>query len=574
MDAHVVDYLGSKGTHFAYNDAKPVEQAGHSAGYVRFFDNTYTQVGSDFGAEGDLRAPDIHELNIPGVDNGETFIQDVYEIRAWDMSPYRGPRDGYILDGCFQEVSIRTKKINFEWCALDWIPPYDTYMYPHGINNPNYSLPIAGNGTRDAPWDFFHINAIAKNLEGDYAISSRHLNTIYKLAGLNNNLGKKPGEIIWRLGGKHSDFQMTDFNFSRQHTVRFHSTGPTKTVLTFFDNAFDGWSRSSKWSTGKIVQVDNSTWTANLMAQYDSPDHEASGSQGSLQILPNSNVFLGWGNRMFVSEHEFDGKLLFYGEFTAGMSFRAWKHPWIGYPTWKPKVLGYAANCTDRMYAYASWNGATEVAAWRFWTSVSTRFGPWRNTGTWPKQGFETLVNFTERATDGKNVEFVPFIVVEALDRSGYVLGTSEVTKTFVPNMTYIDAIPRFWKNICNETQCDEMWFHYPEVQSCASGCGLNHRGAWVIIVILVVALELITWALELYWGDYVRAAPLDIVVVAPSGLTGGLAFSSNSWLAQHVTGPARPGLKRYVSSPAPVSPIVYNRPSEKGVRHVSGVDV
>lgn len=478
------------------NDAAPTEQAGHSAGLVRFFDKTYTQVGSDYSAAGNLRAPDIHELNTPIQEQGETMLVDIYEVRSMDLRPYLGVLDGYVLDACFQEVSLRTKAVLFQWCALDHMPIWDTYIYLHipGTAGKNDSMPIAGNGTWDAPWDFFHINAVGKNLEGDYIVSGRHMDAVYKIAGLNNNLGIAPGEIIWNLGGKRNDFDMQDgFNFSRQHTVRFLSTGKTESTITLFNNAFDGWFYTSHYSTGQLISINNETMTARLVSEYSPPSGERSRSfsQGSMQVLDNGNVFMGWGNRAYVSEHSADGTPIYWAHFSGSVeSFRAWKFPWKGYPTTKPKVVSYAYNGTKPLYAYVSWNGATEVAAWSLYYSESTRHGPWISAGTVVKDGFETRINFTELSQQRTN--FYPYVYAEALDKNGEVLATSEVCETFVPNKDF--------KKECNETLCYKKdWYKYQSEDSEAEGIPRNHGVTIWVLALLFVALELVS----LVWSDW-----------------------------------------------------------------------
>lgn len=44
------------------------------------------------------------------------------------------------------------------------------------------------------------------------------------------------GEVVWRLGGKNSDFEQ-DFNFSWQHDARVVSQNDTVTIISFLDNA-------------------------------------------------------------------------------------------------------------------------------------------------------------------------------------------------------------------------------------------------------------------------------------------------------------------------------------------------
>jgi len=504
MDAHVCSYMGQKGTHICYNDAAPIEQAGHSAGVVRFFDNTYTQVATDFGAAGDLRGPDIHELNTPDWESGETFLQDIYEKRAINLTEYDGPEDGYILDGCFQEIEIATKSVAFQWCALEHIPIWHTYTYLQHDGQKNYTTPITANGSYNGPWDWMHFNAVSKNEEGDYVISARHHNTIYKIAGKNNNMGLTPGEIMWRLGGKFSDFKM-DFNFSRQHTVKFVSTSKEETVISFYNNAYDGLAYTARYSEGQLVTLNNKTMVATLTQSYPDPLEELSVSQGSVQLQDNGNVVVSWGNRARFSEFTKAGKLLYHAKFLGGVeSFRVWKFPWKGYPKWAPKLLAYAHNASAPLHAYVSWNGATEVKAWRFHVSESTSHGPWKTLATVPKSGFETFVNFTaltafQASSNGRleRITAYPYMYATALDSAGYTLAHTAVTHAFIPNATIS-------KKKCNETACHDLkWFEYDASWSIGHTVQRNHSaGIWALLL-FIAAIELIAWvAVEWGWGN------------------------------------------------------------------------
>ena len=48
-------------------------------------------------------------------------------------------------------------------------------------------------------WDYVHLNSIGVDPDGNLLVSSRNTHTIYKI-------DRSSGQIIWRLGGKHSDF--------------------------------------------------------------------------------------------------------------------------------------------------------------------------------------------------------------------------------------------------------------------------------------------------------------------------------------------------------------------------------
>ena len=78
----------------------------------------------------------------------------------------------------------------------------------------------------------------------------RYTSAIYKISG-------KDGSIIWRLGGKLSDFE-ADFNFSSQHTAKFYSQNSSVTVISFLDNASDEWEKqltTARTSAVKLVAL-------------------------------------------------------------------------------------------------------------------------------------------------------------------------------------------------------------------------------------------------------------------------------------------------------------------------------
>jgi hypothetical protein len=447
MDFHVCDYLGGIGDHLCFNDALPIQQGGHSSGVIRFFDNTYTQVGPDFGARNGLIGPDIHELNTPAGWEGRCFLQDVYQTVGADLRAYGGPEDGYVLSGCLQDVDIETGNVTFQWCSLDHIPLAETYV---GLT----SNAIAGAGTSSRPWDYIHLNSLDKDQNGDFLFSGRHTSTIYKIAGPSS---PNPGSIIWRLGGKNNSFHnQDDFKFSMQHTARWVGTDGSVTTLSFLDNASDGSpSRTTaKVSSGMVVALDTTAMIATLTEQYVQPDHKIARNQGSFQLLPNGNRFIGWGAISDVSEYALDGELLYHAKLSAGQSFRGWKFPFVGMPAKLPDILAYSQGCTAPLTIYVSWNGATEVRTWVFYSGDAPT-GPFTKLGTFPKNGFET--NVTVYPT-----RFAPYVYAEALDKHGTVLRKSNVVETFVPISTLAPS--------CNELQC-HVGTNYTQLDSMAADC-------------------------------------------------------------------------------------------------------
>jgi hypothetical protein len=87
-----------------------------------------------------------------------------------------------------QEIDILSGRVLFEWSSLDQVPVTDTYQGFSG-------------GTKDSPFDYFHVNSIAIADDGDLLVSARNTCAVYKVA-------RPGGQVRWRLGGKNSSFAM------------------------------------------------------------------------------------------------------------------------------------------------------------------------------------------------------------------------------------------------------------------------------------------------------------------------------------------------------------------------------
>jgi hypothetical protein len=80
----------------------------------------------------------------------------------------------------------------------------------------------------------------------------------------------------------------------------------------------------------------------------------------------------------------------------------------VGMPTDPPTLT------VDGTTAYVSWNGATEVASWRFLAGEDAESA--RNVGTVRREGFETSAEIPN----------APYVAAQALDADGHVLATVE----------------------------------------------------------------------------------------------------------------------------------------------------
>jgi hypothetical protein len=265
------------------------------------------------------------------------------------------------------------------------------------------------------------MNSVEKNEGGDYMVSARFTDTIYKISS--------DGHVIWKLGGKDSSFVLDGFNFSKQHDARFiEKTGPNKEVISFFDNASDGESNdTSTYSSALLVELDTgaSPPITKVIRRWIRPDEGISDRRGNFQLLPNKNAFVGWSENSYISEHTYDGDIVMEARFASQrfVTYRAYKHNFTGHPIEPPtlKVHVWGTSPAESLsVCYVSWNGATEVAMWEF-HRVDTSTDQSSLISRTKKSGFETIFQFAgyERS-----------VYAVAISATGEVLGRSEALST------------------------------------------------------------------------------------------------------------------------------------------------
>jgi hypothetical protein len=258
------------------------------------------------------------------------------------------------------------------------------------------------------PFDFFHINSINLDPDGTLLVSARNTWAVYEL-------DPRTGEIVWRLGGKRSSFAMgPGTGTAWQHDPRVLPGG----AISIFDNgASPGIHRQSR---AIVVALDAQHRRATLVSQIVHPSPLLSESQGNAQALENGDWLIGWGQDPHLSEFSASGALLFDARFPAHtQSYRSFRLPWSGTPAQAP-AFSFQAAGGDAGTAYASWNGATALAAWRVLSGPSPRaLAPVAQA---PRSGFETALAVPPGGA-GR------YMTVQALDGSGRVLAEAAVTK-------------------------------------------------------------------------------------------------------------------------------------------------
>jgi outer membrane protein assembly factor BamB len=366
---------------------------GQTPGEYVIFDESYREIASFTAANG--YNGDHHEFLISPQD---TALISIYDAVPRDLTSFGGPKDGVAIQGIIQELDIETGEVLFEWKSIDHVALEETYVTPSEDHYPGI--------------DYFHLNSIDVGPDNNLLISARETSTVYKI-------DRNSGRIIWRLGGKKSDFEMgPGARFAFQHDARRLPDG----TLSIFDNGSlvfeNGIPKAVEESRAIVLDLDAERMRASLVREYTHPDKQYADAAGNTQVLPNGNVFVGWGRGLAVSEFGNDGKLLFdFRVSPEHKSYRAFRFPWSGQPLDRPAAVAERTS-QNQLVVYASWNGATEVALWEVFAGPDP--DQLESLGSILRDGFETVI--LVQTSD-------PYVAVRAKHSSGRVLGASAPVK-------------------------------------------------------------------------------------------------------------------------------------------------
>jgi len=329
---------------------------------------------------GDHRQSDLHELLL--TPRGTAYITS-YERVPMDLSSLGGARRAQVVGGIVQELEIPSARVLWEWKSLDHVPVTESHGKP---------------GT---PYDYFHVNSIDVAPDGDLLVSARNTWAVYRVS-------RKTGAVLWRLGGKRSDFAMGPGTvFAWQHDARVHAGG--ELVSIFDDGAAPPVQPQSKVL---LLGLDHVHRRAHLVRKYvHRPERLLAHFMGNGQLLADGGMVVGWGSEPYITEFAADGSIRFDAKLPhGGENYRAFRFPWVGRPATPPALVRSPA---DGML-HASWNGATEAVSWQLRSGLDA--SSLQPSLTVPRTGFETRI----AAPAGDR-----YAAVAALDRNGTPLGVS-----------------------------------------------------------------------------------------------------------------------------------------------------
>ena len=267
----------------------------------------YQQIATVKPANG--YAPDFHEFLITPW-NTALILADTpgtANLTSLGLSAHQP-----VVDGVVQEIDIKTGKLLFQWVSSDHVPYSDSH---------------APMGQPGQPWDWFHINAVHLDTDGNLLISSRFTWTIYKV-----NL--RTGAMMWQLGGKHSTFAIKAApgqKLDRAGEIFAFQHDPEAlggNVYTVFDNESDGQQALYSASRAVTISLDQATGMATLIKSVNQPEGLTAGATGSAQTTKNGDLFVSWGGLSYFSEFSPSGRLLFNAKLDDAGTYRAYRLPW------------------------------------------------------------------------------------------------------------------------------------------------------------------------------------------------------------------------------------------------------
>jgi len=279
-------------------------------GLITWGDFSFTAVDKNFNYVRSYVAvngyvTDGHELQI--LPDGTYFlIGDSTEVVDMSRFVTNGNPTASVIENVVQQFTAADELI-FQWRAWDHMDILDQQQ----------AIDLTAQS-----FDFPHMNAIDVDDDGHILLSSRSTSECTKI-------NRDTGEIIWRLGGRHSTLTFVNdpLNGPRnQHSLRALGRGH----YILFDN---GNGHDPPVSRAVEYAVDPLAKTATLVWQFrDTPDKYAF-YMGNVQRLTNGNTHINWVYAVYpkVCEVDSNGVKQLELNLTPGSDlYRSWRAPWGG----------------------------------------------------------------------------------------------------------------------------------------------------------------------------------------------------------------------------------------------------
>jgi hypothetical protein len=285
------------------------ETGGRGNGTDQIYNDHYQPIATVSAGNG--LSADAHEFYITP---WNTALITAYESSTANLTSIGGPADQAVVNGVVQEIDIATGKVLWQWNSAQHVP-YSASEQP---------LPASAGEV----WDWFHINAVHINTNGDYLIDARNTWAAY-------DVSRQSSQVQWVLGGKDSSFKLQAAPgqsldaageiFAWQHDPEALGNGN----YSFFDDEATIGAPELSYSRAVYVHLDQWRKVATLYASDNQAEGLSATSQGNAQTANDGDLVVGWGSLPYFSAFDQHGNLAFNAEFPAGVNtYRAYLLPW------------------------------------------------------------------------------------------------------------------------------------------------------------------------------------------------------------------------------------------------------
>ena len=279
---------------------------------------------------------DLHDLEL--TDEGTALIP-VYKIVPHDLTPIGAYADGEAIDSVIQEVDVETGRVRV------------------GVEQPrargDRPSRYAGIPQKTRfPYDYFHINSIDVDSDGNLLVSARNTWAIYKI-------DRATGEVIWRLGGLP---QRLRAGGGRPLRLAARRAPPARRHADAVRQPGDAEGRPA--SRAADPALDERTHAGD---RDGDPRRTPTASSRSPRATPSSCPTAARSSASAAAAASPSstprGRLRFDLRFPKDVdSYRGYRFAWRGEPAEPPRAV--ATRSGDAIRVAASWNGATEVTDW------------------------------------------------------------------------------------------------------------------------------------------------------------------------------------------------------------------
>ena len=181
----------------------------------------------------------------------------VYDRKVVDLSTQGGKQDQEIKGDAIVRLS-KTGDILWKWSVFDVLDPTkSTYAF-------------------DSLGEWGHANTLSIDLDGNYLISFRDWNEIWKI-------NSTDGSLIWKLG-EQGDFKLSDeFKFSGQHSIHINPRGE----YMMFDNGV-----KNKRSRVLSFKLNEDAKTVDVKLNIMLPENLYSEKRGSAYFIDTDRILV------------------------------------------------------------------------------------------------------------------------------------------------------------------------------------------------------------------------------------------------------------------------------------------